>query len=372
MPTCIEWGQERHQECTQTRDEGYNQCTQTRDDGYNQCCTWEPCSWFCRAWVWISNIVCIAWTWVSNVVCVAWTWVTTAVCVVWDVVTTVVGAIITILESTIGWLLSAIAFVVELIMAIPILGTVIRWVINAITAVVGIILSICDAFLGLIGVRPEKLLRVCTVILRDEKGTPVATVPEAVSMLQLAADVYKRDANIRIIPSRPFQFHSGFAGAETVDETWVETDGANSDAALLDVECGAGGEWGETGSGFQLKSSLRCLFGAWRRLSGFGAPITVFYIRSIPGALGCSLWITNYVTIDGQGTVPHQSPRTVGHELGHSCNLWHVCVDDGIRNMMATSGACSPESPNDADRVNPLMEDWQVLLVRASKHVSYF
>lgn len=371
MPKCIEWGVERHQECTQTRDDGYNQCTQTRDDGYNRCCTWWPCSWACKALVWVSNIVCVVWTWVSNVVCVAWTWISTAICVLWDVVTTVIGAIVTILESTIGWLLSAIAFVVELIMAIPVIGTIIGWIVGAVTAVIGIIMGLGDALLGLLGIRPEKLLRVCTVILKDERGNPVASVPEAISMLQLAADVYKRDANIRIINSKPFKFHSGFADAETVDETWVETDADNSNPTLLDVPCSAGGAW-SSGSGFQLKSSLRCFFGAWRRLSGIGAPITVFYIRSIPGALGCSVWVTDYVTIVGQNTVPHSSPRTVGHELGHSCNLWHVCVDNDVRNMMGTGGACDPDSLTASDRTNPRMADWQVLLVRASKHVSYF
>jgi hypothetical protein len=283
-----------------------------------------------------------------------------------------VGAIVTVLESIFGWILSAIAFIVELIMAIPILGTLIRWIVNLVTAVVGIIVGLGDALLGLIGIRPEKLLRVCTVILRDENGNPVATVPEAVSMLQLAADVYKRDANIRIIPSQPFKFHTGFTDAETVDASWVTVDQGNSDGTLLDVGCDAGGEWGFNGSGFQFKSSTMCFFGAWRRVLGAGAPITVFYIRSIPNALGCSLWITDYVTIDGEGRVPHSSPRTVGHELGHSCNLWHVCVDNDIRNMMATGAPCDPDSTTDPDRANPRMADWQVLLVRASKHVTYF
>ena len=72
-----------YNECSETRDEGYSQCSQTRDDGYNQCCTWAPCSWFCDAWVWVSNIVCVAWTWVSNIVCVAWTWISNIVCVAW-------------------------------------------------------------------------------------------------------------------------------------------------------------------------------------------------------------------------------------------------------------------------------------------------
>lgn len=163
MPSCIQWGEERHQECSQTADQGYNECTQTRDDGYRNCCTWWPCSWLCDAWVWVSNIVCVAWTWISNVVCVAWTWTTTAVCVLWDVVTTIVGAVIVTLESTLGWLPSLIAFVIEGILSIPVLGTLLRWIMNAATHVAFIVASLIDAGLGLIGIRPEKKIRVCTI-----------------------------------------------------------------------------------------------------------------------------------------------------------------------------------------------------------------
>lgn len=353
MPTCLEWGVERHQECTATRDEGFRQC-----------CTWAPCSWFCNAWVWISNVVCVAWT-----------WITTTVCLVWDVVTTVVNAVLVTLESILGWVLSAVAFVLELIMAIPILGTLIRWVLNFVTHVINIIVSLGDALLGLIGIRPEKKLRVCTVILRDERGQPVATEEFAVQMLQLAADVYKRDANVRLLPLHAFKYTTGFLGAETVDASWVTVDGGNSDGTLLDVPCNEGGaaaDWLGTGSGFQFKSSTLCFFGAWRRVLGYGAPVSCFIIRSVPGALGCALWITDYATIVGEPFVPPTSPRTLAHEVGHACNLAHTCVDDDNRNLMATRGDCEPDSPTEPDRANPRMGNFQVILVRASKHVTYF
>jgi hypothetical protein len=70
-------------ECTEKRDEGYQECSRREDRGYRNCCDWWPCSWACRAWVWISNVVCVAWTWLSNVVCVAWTWIKNVVCVAW-------------------------------------------------------------------------------------------------------------------------------------------------------------------------------------------------------------------------------------------------------------------------------------------------
>jgi hypothetical protein len=375
MPSCIQWGEERHQECSATEDRGYNECSESEDRGYRDCCDWAPCSWFCRAWVWISNIVCVAWTWVSNIVCVAWTWITTAFCVLWDVVTTIVNVILVTLESILGWILSGLAFIVELLQMIPILGTIIRWILNGLSYLFGILGSIGDAILGFLGIRPEKILRVCTVILKDESGNDMATVPDVVSMLQLAADIYKRDANVRLVPLRPFKYNSGFSGAESVDASWVQIDGSNSDSDLLDPPCNPAGEWWLPGSKFQFKVSTFCFYGSWRRVMGYGAPITVFIVRDTPGALGCGLGIVDFVTIDRAATLPsdpNQSPRTIGHEIGHACILLHTCVDDDITNLMATGEPCEPDSRTAPDRVNPTMHDWQVLLVRSSKHVTYF
>ena len=97
---CTQQRDNGYNQCTQTRDDGYNSCAQTRDDGYNQCCTWAPCSWFCNAWVWVSNVVCVAWTWISNVVCVAWTWISNVVCVAWTWISNIVCVAWTWLVAT--------------------------------------------------------------------------------------------------------------------------------------------------------------------------------------------------------------------------------------------------------------------------------
>ena len=356
MPACIEWGVERHQECDQTR-----------DNGYRNCCTWAPCSWFCDAW-----------TWVSHVVCVSWTWVSTAICVVWDVVTTVVGGLLVFVESMLGWVLSAIAAIIELIMAIPVLGTLIRWVWNAITHVVWIIISIPDIVAGLIGIRPEKLLRVCTVIALDERGNVVAPMTDATIMLQMACDVYKRDANVRILPSRMMKFSTGFAGPETADGSWSVIESLNSDTRTLDPSCGpdgVGSEWLTGGSLFQLKLTRYCFYGAWRRIIGYGAPVGCFFVRNVApdsatsSSVGCAFWITDFAVMENLTTA---TLRTLAHEVGHASNLWHQCVDDDTRNLMAAGSACSPSSLTPPNTTNPRMNNLQILAVRASKHCTYF
>ena len=111
-----------------------------------------------------------------------------------------------------------------------------------------------------------------------------------------------------------------------------------------------------------------------RRVVGYGAPVTCFIIRDVLGTgIGCALWITDYATIEGSVlTPPPGSPRTIGHELGHSCNLTHSCVDVDNRNLMAAQTELCPDSTTPEDRVNPRMSGVQALLVRMSKHATYF
>jgi len=52
--------------------------------------------------------------------------------------------------------------------------------------------------------------------------------------------------------------------------------------------------------------------------------------------------------------------------------IYHLCIDDDNRNMMALPQVCNPQSSTVPYFSNPRMSDWQVLLVRASKHVTYF
>jgi hypothetical protein len=102
--SCARYEDRGYEGCSRYEDRGYNACSRYEDHGYNSCrewrkncCDWWPCSWvcevfswFCYAWVWISNVVCVAWVWVSNLVCVAWTWITHLVCVLWIWITRLV------------------------------------------------------------------------------------------------------------------------------------------------------------------------------------------------------------------------------------------------------------------------------------------
>jgi hypothetical protein len=370
MAKCLEWGEERHQECSDWKDEGESTCS----DWDRDCCDWWPCSWGCQIISWL----CVAWVWVSNWVCVGWTWVTTFFCLVWDVITTVVNAVIVTVESIVGWVLDAIAFVVELIFEIPYLGRLIKWIWNLVTFVVWSIVSLVDTLLGLLGIRPEKKLRICTIILRDERGNPVAATPYAVDLLQNAVDILRREANIRLVRLAPFAYDSGFADDGRVTADWIQVDDANGDSDTLDVPCdadGFGADLGVTGSKLDFKASTKCFFGNFRRVIGYGAPITGFVIRSVPddsggcGDYGCGLWLTDYITIRnqpcrGEGSLINR--RVAAHELGHTGTLWHIGASSNPTNLMGV-----PFDGSDPPRQITL-STWQILLWRASKHVTYF
>lgn len=349
MPRCLEWGEERHQECTEYRDQGHSACS----DWDSKCCDWWPCSWACKLVTWF----CVAWYWVSSIVCVAWTWITTAICLVWDVVTTIVNAIVVTLESILGWVLSALAFVVELIFSIPYVGRLLNWIWNVVLEIFWNLVGIGDFVLGLIGIRPEKKLRVCVIVLRNERGVEVAAPASLVPDLQHAIDIFRAEANVRVIPVGPFQYDSGFADDETASTEWIHVVDGPSDPEILEVECGveAGGEdLTPAGSRFELLASTMCFFGNWRRVVGYGAPVTIFVVRTVGDAskLGCSIGpLSNYVTIEGA------NPICIPHELGHACNLWHV---DGATNLMNAS--CGRRK----------LDWWQISILRNSRHVTYF
>jgi hypothetical protein len=364
MPRCLKEQKNQSERCDQWQDQGHKECT----DWEQNCCDWWPCSWACDVISWI----CKAAVWVANIVCVAVTIIVTIVCLLWDVVTTVAGGLITTLESIFGAILSGITMVIELIEMIPGIGTLVRWGLNLLTHMAWSLASAADAFLGLIGVRPEKILRVCSVILEDEQGQPVEAMKNAVELLQFAADLFKRDANVRLVPLRRFQYSTGFNDASTVTTDWVTIDPSRSDSDTLDVPCSGGVDWGMTGSKFQWKALTNCQMGSWRRVLGYGAPVTCFFIRTrADGGTGCCLWFTDYIFV-----AKHQRdrfnvliyPRTVGHELGHETNNWHQSTSGNPTNVMtsAVPAATPPTSKNWH------FEDWQVLLIRASKHVTYF
>jgi hypothetical protein len=366
MANCLEYSEQRTESCGHYEDRGYSACARW-DSG---CCTWWPCSWGCKLLTWI----CGAWTWVSSVVCVLWTVVTTLVCAVWEMAATVVSAVVEVLDVIVGWVLNAAAFVVELIFAIPFVGRVLHWIWNAIILnAIWLTVNLVDATLYFLGVRPQKKLRVCAIVLQDEEGIALGQVADVVDTLNDTIEILLRECNVQLINSAPLQFSSGLSfDPIRADASWVHIDGAPSPPELLDVRCDAVGMREDlklVGSQFQLKGQAGCFWANWRRVLGLGAPVTIFIVRGIDQGTqspkgGCALWWPNYLTIAAADLTAPRPRRVLAHELGHMCNLWHVCDEPNL--MCVITDGCSTCTRG------PLLRFWQEMLFRASRHVSYF
>lgn len=380
---CIDGYNETSKTCSETADEGYNNCSQTADEGYNNCqssyyneCHWYSpwnciAGWFCSAWTWISNVVCVGWTWISNVVCVAWNIVTTFVCVLWDVVTTIVNVFVTTIESILAPILNAFALVIQFIFAIPIIGRFLSWIWNGITAIIYGVGSIIDVAAWLVGIRPEKRLLLAVFNQLDERRNPVATDQDILAAVQRMIDVFREEANVRVLPVKLFNYRTPASDDQQASNDYIVAISQTGTPQRLDVSCGganAASDLGFEGSDFQVILTLSGFWSNWRRLIGYGAPLCAFSVRSFTGSSdGCSNGpLDDFVLVNFTGAAADIGIPTNGiagkstilpHESGHACNLWHVDPS----NLM---------QPNDPRATR--LATGQILLLRMSRHVTYF
>ena len=219
-----------------------------------------------------------------------------------------------------------------------------RQLYNIADTVKSFIASIPDYLLTLIGIMPEKYLRLCVIIQRDENGNMI-TSPEIIQpMLQNAIDVFHNEVNVKIIP---------------LWNEYIKIEDKRSNHSTLDVCCDSCAEeedLGEAGAQFGVMMIRQGMVDINLGI-GSADPIAAFAVRSFrDGKLGCSLGpLTDYVTVN----FGRAGPSTLTHELGHACNLWH---SDDITNLMYGGPG---------DRQATSLEKWQKALVRASRHVSY-
>jgi hypothetical protein len=281
-----------------------------------KCKKWCLCcnKWFC----WIETFFVKVVTWV---VVTVGKWVTRVVCEI------IAGA------------LNIAGVLLGLIFAIPILGRLLHELWDILVELFWRIVGLLGLFLDLLGIELRKRLRICIIILtqeKDGKEFPVATPADLKPDIDAAKRIYDQAANVELIVD----------GIHTID--------ARAPDANLDVHCGAGA-WGDdlwvAGSWFELTANSYCFDGAGQRLIGWAAPVIVFVVRDVEGKKGCSIGpFSDYVTIEGG------DPVCVAHEVGHACSLWHVDPPDNLMN-----GQCGGTK----------LKKWQRVILRNSRHVTY-
>lgn len=356
LKRCTLWGEETRETCKEYRDEGYNDCS----NWGSKCCDWWPCSWACKIVTWF----CKAWYWVANIVCVAWTYITEAVCLLWEVIVLIVSGIVAILEAILGILLNVISFIVELIFSIPIIGAFLRELWTVLTDIGWRIVGIIDVIGWIVGIRPEKKLRIIVMILRDEVGKLVADKAVVLSQIQRLIDIYYDTSNVTVISVKNFgqSIVKPLQKGGGVSDEWIIELTTEESAGILDVDCGAsavGQDYWTQGAKFNWLISTKGFWTNGRRLLGYGAPITIFVVRSISNAAGCSLNVlSDYICV---GPIPKIDNATMAHECSHSCGLWEV--GSPKNNLMYNQGDV---------QFRDSLSNSQIIVLRDSKHITYF
>lgn len=273
---------------------------------------YDPRRWFC--WLVTTFVRIVRWVlvWIGK-------WITYVVC---EFVATV---------------LNFFAVVIGLIFSIPIIGRLLGLIWHGLLDLFWRVVSIFDILAGVFGLHLPKKLRVCVIILTDEKRSPLATVASLQPDLNKAKQIYRDTANIKLIVSA---IHT------------LETPAPKGN---LDPRCESGALWDDLwveGTYFENNANIQCFDSAFLHLIGYAAPIVIFIVRDVQGGnKGCSLGpFTDYVTVEGK------HPACIAHEVAHACGLWHW----GDRTNLANH-ICGGTK----------LKGWQVEIVRSSRHVTF-
>lgn len=261
------------------------------------------------------------------------------------------------IAGLLGWLLRPVGVLFMLLISIPWFGRGVGWSWGIVLTALNLLIGLIEGAAWVLGLRPEKSLRVGVIILRDEQGQPLDDPDKVLEGIVRAADIFLKQARVRLLPAWPHE-KARFGPHDPFErpEGWIKINSEPSPQRLLDVNCknpALREDLSLAGAEFSFLQASLDPHNTVRRLFGWGAPLTVFMVREIAGFWGCSNGpLNDYVTVVAQRS------KCIAHELGHACNLWHSADD---HNVMRSRGCGGGE-----------MRWWQVWLLRSSRHVSFF
>lgn len=196
-----------------------------------------------------------------------------------------------------------------------------------------LVINIFDTAFGFFN-WPRKKLRIKIFILPDPEAGQTPSVDNLTDQINYAVRSFGKNFNVGILPHKK-------------NSTFTEILTTLPPREALYVKGGAGAlaeELKMAGSFFAAN------------LSGVIYPVTVFIVKDIKGADGCSLGpMSDYVTIDHRGL---KNVSVLAHELAHACGLWHIKKKENLLFTDRTRG----------DEV----KWWQKNVFRGSRHVTYW
>lgn len=199
-------------------------------------------------------------------------------------------------------------------------------------------LKLPELLLTLLGLRTAKKLKLRVVVLRDERGVPLARNEEVLPSFEEAQRILARTCGVIVEP----------AGWQVVTAPHA------APRAALDVRCTDGAWQDDLGQAGAFYRSLMATTTAGTLL-GYGPPVTVFIVRSMSTHSGCSLGAAaDYVTVEAGAL--KSTRRLLLHEVAHACGLWH---SKRPNNLMISKGPGQE------------LMGWQAAILRTSRHVTY-
>src|SRR6185295_11803588 len=184
-------------QCTSFTNCNSIQCTSFTNCNSIQCTSFTGCSWWnvpCK----VARGVCLAAAaveraacWVARGVCVAAAAVAVAACVA-------AAAIALAACAVANFVLDVIAFVVELILSIPIIGGIIRTILNWVTEIIWRAVGLIDFVASLVGIRLRKKMYF-GVIVPSVNSTPIVPDVDIQRQVDAAITFYDSTCNINLI-----------------------------------------------------------------------------------------------------------------------------------------------------------------------------
>lgn len=180
-----------------------------------------------------------------------------------------------------------------------IIDRIISWVEQIVEYVAYILRWVCwvvswpgrgvDLLICRLGLGPKRFLHVCIRVLTDAEGSAAVGWDKVAQDVRQATAILARCNLELVVVSR-----------ETVDKP-----------EFLDgTTCDASGMFSSFFTWFAQNECESC------------SSVTVYYVRSIPGAIGCAYPGSNWVTVASGG-----DGRTMVQEIGHLCDLWSHSSD---------------------------------------------
>ena len=275
-----------------------------------------------------------------------------------EILTLLLAPLLAWVDAILGWILLPVAAPIELVISLPYFGRLLGWLWRLLLTVVWGLLHFFELPLVLIGVTPPRRLRLWVMPVADiDSDRPPSS--QWLQALAITGQILQREANVTLIPvgptAQPVDFQNGETSVRAVD--WLQELPSLHSGRRLEVGCNQEAlredlaRLGGTFDRWALRGHPR---GAFRRVTGWGAPLLAIGVHSVSAGklAGCSLGpLTDYITLR------QDLPICLAHELGHACNLPHSQAPTNLMNP--TCGGVH-------------LSRWQVLLLRLSRHVTLF